>query len=59
MKFIFDFLKTPIYNILFISIIEWGDNDHYMVCIVCEASIPTCFESIMMHVIRPKHVQKQ
>lgn len=39
--------------------IEWGENGHYMVCKACETSVPTYFESIMMHVTGPKHVQKQ
>ncbi|KAH9544554.1 hypothetical protein CY35_12G000200 [Sphagnum magellanicum] len=39
--------------------IEWGENGHYMVCKACETSVPTCFESIMMHVTGLKHVQKQ
>jgi hypothetical protein len=30
-----------------------------MACKACEASVPTCFENIMMQVIGPKHVQKQ
>jgi hypothetical protein len=37
----------------------WGENDHYIVCKACDASVPTCFENIMMHVIGLKHVQKQ
>jgi hypothetical protein len=55
----FDYLKNPIFNILIHFQNRVGENGRYMVCKACEALVPTYFESIMMHVTRPKHVQKQ
>jgi hypothetical protein len=59
MKFMFDYFFNPISNILIHFQNKVRENSHYMVCKACEASVPTYFESIMMHVIGLKHVQKQ
>jgi hypothetical protein len=59
MEFMFNYFKILISNILINFQNKVGEKNHYMVCKVCEISIPTYFESIMMHVTRPKHVQKQ
>jgi hypothetical protein len=58
MKFMFDYFLNLISNILIHFQNRVVENGHYMVCKVCEISVPTCLESIMMHVMGPKHVQK-
>jgi hypothetical protein len=55
----FDYFLNPIFNILIHFQNRVRDDGRYMVCKACETSIPTYFESIMMHVIWPKHVKKQ
>jgi hypothetical protein len=54
----FDYFLNPISNILIHFQNRVRDDGRYMVCKACETSIPTYFESIMMHVIWPKHVKK-